>query len=61
MEHAINTFRDEDESLEYRLWHVCANRIAANILMKQATYQVSQEIYVFCFKDMNVSTIIFTG
>ena len=40
MAHAIRMFSDEDEPLEYRLWHVCANRIAANILMKQTTYQV---------------------
>ena len=53
MEHAINKFRDEDESLEYRLWHVCANRIAANILMKQATYQVSNEIHVLWYECFN--------
>ena len=46
MEHAILRFRDEDESLEYRLWHVCANRIAANVLMKQATYQVTKRVLI---------------
>ncbi|XP_053385039.1 sodium/hydrogen exchanger 10-like isoform X1 [Mercenaria mercenaria] len=39
MEYAMQKFTKGDEPLEYRLWHVCANRIAANILMKQAAFQ----------------------
>jgi len=41
MYYAIARFRDDDETLEYRLWHVCANRIAANVLMKQTSFQVT--------------------
>ncbi|XP_052064398.1 sodium/hydrogen exchanger 10-like isoform X1 [Mytilus californianus] len=39
MEHAIQHFCDIDPPLEYRLWHVCANRVATNVLMKQPSYQ----------------------
>ncbi|XP_060556352.1 sodium/hydrogen exchanger 10-like isoform X2 [Ruditapes philippinarum] len=39
MEYAMQKFNKGDEPLEYRLWHVCANRIAANILMKQSAFQ----------------------
>ncbi|CAC5362747.1 SLC9A10_11 [Mytilus coruscus] len=39
MEHAIHHFQDIDPPLEYRLWHVCANRVATNVLMKQPSYQ----------------------
>ncbi|KAL4225679.1 Sodium/hydrogen exchanger 10 [Mactra antiquata] len=39
MEYAIRKFRYGDEPLEYRLWHVYANRIAAIILMKQPAFQ----------------------
>ncbi|XP_071121113.1 sperm-specific sodium:proton exchanger-like isoform X2 [Mytilus edulis] len=39
MEHAIHHFHDIDPPLEYRLWHVCANRVATNVLMKQPSYQ----------------------
>lgn len=41
MEKALEEFQDSEPSLEYRLWHVCANRIATSILMKQTAYQVS--------------------
>ncbi|XP_062603630.1 sodium/hydrogen exchanger 10-like [Saccostrea cucullata] len=39
MEKAMEEFQDSEPSLEYRLWHVCANRIATSILMKQPAYQ----------------------
>lgn len=39
MEYALTHFNDSDPSLEYRLWHVCANRIATNVLLKQMSYQ----------------------
>ncbi|XP_052797553.1 sodium/hydrogen exchanger 10-like isoform X2 [Mya arenaria] len=39
MEYALQYFSDGEEPLQYRLWHVCANRIAANILMKQSAFQ----------------------
>ncbi|XP_055996016.1 sodium/hydrogen exchanger 10-like isoform X4 [Ostrea edulis] len=39
MEKAMLEFHDSEPSLEYRLWHVCANRIATSILMKQPAYQ----------------------
>ncbi|KAH3877178.1 hypothetical protein DPMN_001037, partial [Dreissena polymorpha] len=39
MEYAIETFKEGDEPLVYRLWHVCANRIAVNILMNQSSFQ----------------------
>jgi hypothetical protein len=45
MEYAMQKFNKGDEPLEYRLWHVCANRIAANILMKQSAFQVSTYFY----------------
>jgi len=41
MEFAIKEFHDTEETLEYRLWHVCANRIAASILMRQSAYTVT--------------------
>ena len=40
MEAAFKHFNDIDPPLEYRLWHVCANRIATNTLMKHHNYQV---------------------
>ncbi|KAK3101953.1 hypothetical protein FSP39_007588 [Pinctada imbricata] len=39
METALKEFNDSEPSLEYRLWHVCANRIATSVLMKQPSYQ----------------------
>ncbi|KAK3608482.1 hypothetical protein CHS0354_010327 [Potamilus streckersoni] len=39
MVHAMEKFSGGEEPLEYRLWHVCANRIAVNILTNQPTYQ----------------------
>ena len=39
METALREFSDSEPSLEYRLWHVCANRIATTVLMKQVSYQ----------------------
>ncbi|XP_078333950.1 sperm-specific sodium:proton exchanger-like isoform X2 [Crassostrea virginica] len=39
MERAMVEFQSSEPSLEYRLWHVCANRIATSILMKQPAYQ----------------------
>ena len=44
MEYAISHFEDIEPPLEYRLWHVCGNRIATNVLMKQPSYQVSINI-----------------
>ncbi|KAL5006670.1 hypothetical protein ScPMuIL_015476 [Solemya velum] len=39
MEMAIHKFSNRQPPLFYRLWHVCANRIATGLLMKQAAYQ----------------------
>ena len=41
MEYALEHYNQGDEPLRYRLWHVCAIRIAANILMKQPAFQVT--------------------
>ncbi|KAK6191718.1 hypothetical protein SNE40_003329 [Patella caerulea] len=39
MEEAFNEFDDTDPTLEYRLWKVCATRLAVGILMEQPPYQ----------------------
>ncbi|KAK6191717.1 hypothetical protein SNE40_003328 [Patella caerulea] len=39
MEEAFKEFDDTDPTLEYRLWKVCATRLAVGILMEQPAYQ----------------------